>query len=480
MSENIEASSSSGSPIERLPTEILGLVFEDYVDNDLSAWILTEVCPYWKQVAHSIPTLWNNIFIMQADDKWFVRHLHRDDDGAENYYNGNKQLCFEESHLSRNLNRCAGAPLNIYIRCTAEREEEAADVVKCISLLFIPSITIRMKLLSIYFLFKTSTNFWPGDFEGAHLHNLQFLSVYPQFPKLWTEGLSNAITQAHTPPHTTKSTSLSTQPEAAWPRLKSVDISADAQGFNEITHKISLVMELGRIPRNWPNNMTPRVVFPNLVEANVSSDPFHFRRIRLPSVQTLDVQEGTVRDFSEDAVPEFVSFPQLQKFRVVSNHFDKWLSNISAPNLKILDLKVRSTWPIIKPDIFKSIPFHTFTNVSLIILRDLYKYDVWITILDALPSVTRLMIWSWHASFEDICALIRRLTEFDGAFTCAPNLREFTLFSKLTSSSHSDPEAAASIKTMMQDLISTRETHNPSLDSFSINDRSIIPITNVS
>ncbi|KAG8806424.1 hypothetical protein FRC17_004998 [Serendipita sp. 399] len=46
------------SPIAKIPVDVLTLVFQEFVSMGHSAWILVQVCEYWRATALSTASLW--------------------------------------------------------------------------------------------------------------------------------------------------------------------------------------------------------------------------------------------------------------------------------------------------------------------------------------------------------------------------------------------------------------------------------------
>jgi hypothetical protein len=447
------------SPIERIPIELLALIFEEYTNMDLSAWDLTKISRKWKRVALSTPTLWSVLVIMQHKDNWFIKHIFLDDDGNKNIYSGNRNICFKEDQLQRCLRLCAGAPLDVLIRCVYDDEKQTNELLKCLKALMVPSNTERIRKLDLNLESQFVTRAWPECFQHARLYNIESLRMHPQMSPRWTEDLFDAMTKTTSHKHDISSTKLSEEP---WVNLRYIDISATAQDFNRIAGRITQVTSIGRPFIKWPNRETPKVTFSNLVELNIRTNPFDFRRLNLPFLKRLVVQDYEARGFDESIVPEPTSLPRLIIFHIMSQYLRQWLSNAFIPNLETMILTSERKISDIDPDIFKSIPLHT------LILRRFSNYEIAASILEALPSVTKLVIWDPSSDSQSLCTLIQRMTEFDdGKFIYAPNLREMVLYDNV----HSISEKIAPFSTLIHDLITVRKEHNSALQTISWTDQ---------
>ena len=66
--------SQSAAPIDKFPYEILGCIFEAYVEMDQSPWDLTLVSKSWRLAAMVDPNLWRYVYIIgSAKEPYFVR-----------------------------------------------------------------------------------------------------------------------------------------------------------------------------------------------------------------------------------------------------------------------------------------------------------------------------------------------------------------------------------------------------------------------
>jgi hypothetical protein len=382
------------SSVERVPFEILALIFEEYVGMNFSAWNLTKVCRAWKRAALWTPALWGVLVITQDRDNWFTGQCSIDDDGNKNFNIGKRNVCLKEEQLQRCLRRCAGAPLDVLIRCITDDRELTNELVKCLKALMIPSNTARIIRLELYLPFQSVARAWPECFQDARLHNIETLSMDPRISSRWTEGLFNAMSKTTSPGQDDlESISPSTLPEEPWVNLRNFSISANPQEFNQIARRITQVTTIGHLPFGWPNRETPKVTFSHLVETNISANPFDFRRIHLPFLKKLVVWDGTARVFDEAAVPESCNLPKLIRFHIISQYLRQWFSNISIPNLEVLVLDSKKTQLNINPDVFKSTSLLTFTKTQELFLREFPNYKIAASILEALPNVTRLVIF---------------------------------------------------------------------------------------
>ncbi|PVF95733.1 hypothetical protein CPB86DRAFT_562672 [Serendipita vermifera] len=459
------------SLIERLPVELLGVIFQSYVDLNLSVWNLTDVCRTWNQVAFSIPTLWNHLLILPAK-KVFTDVSSPYNRGDECYFRGRQHICFNDNHLYRCLARCATAPLDIQIELSAEPEEMIASFVRCLKALMVPSITVRMKELSIYWTSGQVMDAFPECFEHARLQNLESLKTDSPLPPRWANDLFSAMSKPTSRLEATNSSSPSNLFEEPWMNLKLLDINSSPQEFNNIAHKIRYVTKITSIPQDWPNRQTPRLTFLNLTVLRISTNPFHFRRIQWPRVQELTVW-GKADEPEENSIPEFASFPKLVELRVISEHFELWLSNLSAPNLETLYLNPKSQNLIVWPDFFKSTSVHTFTKIHTLSLSNLYESNVGVVILESLPGIKKLVIQGPNSDPQGPCSLVRHLTQFNGQFIYGPNLEELNLVDY----SISTREENNIYKPLIKEFISERERYDAALKKVKLNNHPLVDHT---
>jgi hypothetical protein len=455
-------------PMERIPIEILTLIFEECVIMDMSPWNLTKVCRAWKQVALSTPTLWKVLAIMQRGDKWFVRHCSLDDDGNENFYNGRRSVCSKEEQLQRYLRRCTGAPLDVLIRCVEDDEEQTKELVQCLKVLMVPSVTERIRKLYLYLPSQLVTRAWPECFQHARLHNIERLNIYPRISSRWTEDIFKVMFNTTSlREDQSESTPPSTLSQEHLTKLRDIGISASAQELNQIVARITQVEKIGHPPMDWPDGETPKVTFSNLVELDIRTNPFDFRRIQLPSLQDLVVRDGRIRGFDETAVPDATSLPNLIRFQVNSQFPRQWLSNISIPNLDILAFDFERKRVLIVPELFHNTSLSTFTKTRQLILRHFVDYGSASSILEVLPSVTNLVVSGLRFDRGGLDTLVQRMTEFDQRFLCAPNLKEIAIYND----SRGISEEATPFSTLIRDLISLRRQHNCALQAITWIDR---------
>ncbi|PVF95734.1 hypothetical protein CPB86DRAFT_787740 [Serendipita vermifera] len=302
---------NSESPIDGIPVELLQIIFEDCVDWGMSVWSFTQVSRKWKQIAFSTPTLWSDIKIIDAND-WTPKERAPEDDGIEAYYIGKTHICSNVTQLKGCLSRCPGVPLDISIYCRLW----AKDIVECLKVLIVPSITQRFRSLFFHVSSNAVEKALPECFEQARLPNIESLTMNCLISSTFVTGIFNAMSKPTPPSQISESSSLFNPTDAPWPRLKRLDFcrgSTPGQ-FNEIAHGISKVSSIGPIPRMWPDNQTPRVTFSNLISVSVATYPCDFRRLQWPRLEKPEVMDWGSPKFFENSFPEFSSFPALKNF----------------------------------------------------------------------------------------------------------------------------------------------------------------------
>ncbi|KIM27199.1 hypothetical protein M408DRAFT_311410 [Serendipita vermifera MAFF 305830] len=120
----IQAESSSSrqtslfsAPINKLPTELLGYIFEDFVELNQSPWLLTTINKHWRDIALATPALWAHIYVCGTGDKWFsLKYVDHDvwtAYGSTLIYRGMYKICRTIEEVESMVSRAAAAQLDI-------------------------------------------------------------------------------------------------------------------------------------------------------------------------------------------------------------------------------------------------------------------------------------------------------------------------------------------------------------------------------
>lgn len=95
------------TPINRLPFEILGLIFMIHVwGHDRTPWILAHVSRTWRAAAFMTKTLWTCILV--APPNWKLLASSRRDLSRQ-------EVCYKTGQFNRALSRADGAPLDLKV-----------------------------------------------------------------------------------------------------------------------------------------------------------------------------------------------------------------------------------------------------------------------------------------------------------------------------------------------------------------------------
>lgn len=68
----------NGSPVFRLPNELLVKIFRSFVDEKYKPVALTHVCRLWREVAHETKSLWSIVDLACSEEAKHHLHLARD------------------------------------------------------------------------------------------------------------------------------------------------------------------------------------------------------------------------------------------------------------------------------------------------------------------------------------------------------------------------------------------------------------------
>lgn len=144
-----EGQASKSAPIQSVPNEILGKIFEYYIEMDQSPWNLTFVSRSWRIVAVEDPNLWTYIYIiggmrpsaLRSFTKWTIS-------GQPHpiYTLGNSQVCTTEDDLLLSVGRAGSGSLNVKIYFNLQ-EATSSRLLQCI---FGHPLSSRIRRLDLY------------------------------------------------------------------------------------------------------------------------------------------------------------------------------------------------------------------------------------------------------------------------------------------------------------------------------------------
>ncbi|KAJ7585703.1 hypothetical protein C8J56DRAFT_1087792 [Mycena floridula] len=343
-----------GSPIETLSREVLELVFLECCQNTFPSalnmktfsWVSGQVCSYWRQIALSLPPMWNKVYLAISQDSEgrtqvlydHHRNAHYMDHHSDDDHDDDKPSLSQYSAtiLQERLLRCGGLPVSVTIDYFVQysNKEPTAEVITLVSLIGAHSKQWEVAKLHIRNTYLTGLLF---NRVNGHLPQLGRLEWF-DLPRT----LPNAIVAPRLRSLDVRYGLSSTQSFPQWSQLTEVDI--DAAHFGQA-----------------------------LIDLRLLQTSENLRRLNLRSSFSCPVQH------------ERLKFNQL---RVLSNCFPATLDvflELSA--LEALYFQIHAGIIVTLPASIKRLSFHSLKSLSLPYIRS--DKDVRI-IIDVLNMLARL------------------------------------------------------------------------------------------
>ncbi|PVF95743.1 hypothetical protein CPB86DRAFT_787755 [Serendipita vermifera] len=414
-------SRASIAGMNKIPEEVLGLIFQEFVGMNHSVWRLVDVCQRWKHLALATPQLWSSITI--ACD-----HYARYYQSKRYSHHGRSHPCRDLDQLKLCLDRSGSVALDIILEHESTWGKPCGQMTECLRFLNGPDVIIRVKSLVINVESRELMDAWPECFLFASFQRLEHLEVGKHISEKWHTNLLHAISRT-LPCLRTLQTYGSLEsillPEQVWQGLKSFQFGdrSSSSKIDGLVGNFSHVEELTCLSSPWPSLTSPSTVFANLRSATFCAQPSSFRRLQLPVIQNLRIFD----DYwvSSPTTLDLMTFPRLTSLEVKSRQPDKWLTNVSMDQLSYLRLFIPNDW--MECTALKGTSLETFSRLQTLFLVSSSTEAVTIRLLELLPSLTSFT-FAPTLYFEGYgLRVIPRLTEYRGNFSCSPNLKELML-----------------------------------------------------
>jgi hypothetical protein len=355
-----------------------------------SVWDLVGVSKHWRHVAFTTPHLWN-AFTIEAGSEG-SEHEEINDGDHLHIYVGKRHVCREPAHMRSILDRCGSLYLDVAIKGPMYgRKPDLEDMIKCLKLLNCPSIMKKVMFLELEGCTQEMVTCWPDCFRDSPLQHLQKLVIRCSIPDEWRKNLFSSVSDTTTRLQTLivhSSFDSNIFPDRIWLGIKFLKIGGHfiSSQIDEWLDNASHLEELSC--SYWPSSTTPRRAFPSLTKIALHCTPGSIRRLHLPVLQNLHASDYRVIRSPEpfDPMLESATYPTVYSMDIESYRPDQWLTNISAPRLTTLNLRIERSY---KHNVdFKNASLATLTSITTINIASDVKDSVTIAILEELPNVT--------------------------------------------------------------------------------------------
>ncbi|PVF95722.1 hypothetical protein CPB86DRAFT_562477 [Serendipita vermifera] len=425
-----QLSRASIAGIAKTPNEILSLIFREYIEMDYSVWDLVLVSEQWKQVAFATPHLWSAVTI--RDNSIYFREQEFKHNRTVNRYSGRRHVCSEPTQLNTILDRCGTVFLDVSIKCATWRHNNMEDMIACLNVINSPDISRRISSLELDGYSSGLMDSLPECFMALPLPNLQHLALTSQLSDKWRSNLFHSISDSAIRLQTLHTgTKLVTTEisDRIWLGIKSLQLcsSFSTADFDKFVDKVTQLEELSNLPYSWPSSATPRSTFPNLMKIKLACSPQSSRRLYLPALQDLHVSDTRSYEHQLDCPSDLAAYPSLTSMSIESYRPDQCLAGISASELATLDLTIRSSQRTSASIDFRNTSIETFAALRTLKLASEAADSVTIAVLEGLIHLTSVTISNLSRDQSFGLALLPRLAEYDGNFSCTPNLKELLL-----------------------------------------------------
>lgn len=429
---------ASSCPVSTIPTEILTDIFCQFIDLDLSPWILAKVCWRWYQAVMNTPYLWSSIVIT---DHFLGRHGKKKDEPRSK---GRYHLCINLYDLEAVLERAKVYPLTVHIQYSYAVESKNTMALN-------PSVLRRL------FREDTVTQIVNLDLDINSHVIFDHLAMSPatRLSSLRTLTVSHETMLSTTLVDLVTQTAVNLEeiifpiaydiPEIwvkskIWPRLKTICFPRSRSStLDRILPFCTSLIRLNNRTVDWPIKTSPKIVFEHLRELEGHCQNFtHLSQLKLPVLRQLYIRNydyGGSKDYSnlQETLMVSIDLPQLHTLEArMSTPF--WLASFKMPNL--VHLKIDAT------DIDYLVRLHqkktpytfslSFPSVHTLILNGTAFGTDTIRLLEALPNaqMVQISLGTRYQSPETLeGTLLHSLTGGDsqGDTPLLPGLKDFTL-----------------------------------------------------
>ncbi|CAG8690457.1 297_t:CDS:2, partial [Acaulospora colombiana] len=419
-----ELSKASIAGMNKTPSEVISLIFREYIDSNHSVWDLVGVCKHWRHLAFGTPHLWKFITITSPQ-------LDFERDLEVIFRKGQRHVCYRHSQFMKILDRCGSVALDIVIEWQLFWGKQFDEIVKCLKLLTHPSIMNRVESLTINVEAQELMDILPDYFLSTSFERLQYLTIGKHVSPGWHKNLFHAISRTSNKLHTFKSHYPADSiplPTHIWLGIKTLQVGSPLKldTMDEVVRRFSHVEHLTCLSYYWPDGESPCITFPHLLNASFLCLPSSIRLLDLPVVQKLRVSEHIWGPSeSPTTILNLMDFPELKSLEVTSLQPDRWLTNISMPKLEVLRLVVPNE--SIGPATLRGTSLETFSALRTLYITTKAAEPFVIGLLELLPGLTSVTYVPslWLSGYGRL--IVPRLSEFNEGFTCSPNLKELTL-----------------------------------------------------
>ncbi|PVF95725.1 hypothetical protein CPB86DRAFT_787735 [Serendipita vermifera] len=444
--------------MEKVPNEVLGMIFHEYTNADLPVWDLVCVSKRWRQVAFRTPSLWNRLLIAPSFHE--QRRVWCQQDNMFNSYLGNRHVCLDEMDLDRFTGRCKGTLLDVRIY-SGMLDWAYMSAIECLKRLMQPSVVERIEVLNVDVYTEYFMAIWPECFRQAALRNLRILKIPQKLSPQWHTDLLASISASTT---NLQVLSMRSGPlsfsDRIWRGIKILDLEGIPKvEMDQVLDKIDALEELKNVPSGWPSTQTPEGALRKPRTISLQIDTFAFRRLHLPSLQNLTIYysqitgENTERE-DTNQLPEVIHLPQLESITLHSSLLAPWLTNILVPELGTLRLIISGS--SLNVQHLGSTSIGTFKNLRHLYIQTNDHETVFVPLLGLVPSVVSFTAVAAYWTERFGLSLMSSLTNYEGKFVYGPNIKDLTLgkwnFRVETSKS--------SLVPVIQQLLAIRKKHN--------------------
>ncbi|KAG8792994.1 hypothetical protein FRC17_008510 [Serendipita sp. 399] len=504
---------STGS-IEKLPPEILAMIFQAYIDLDDSPWRLVCVCVKWARVALKLTALWRYIYLAdqivyphpQSKVSSVLPSFSVPGFGRVLSIRGRRQICMTMRELEEAFLRAGMTLVDLELSLEGEPTSAPGPPIQDI----LCHIFSQSKLASrISRLELSQTSEEAPTFQSVSLPRLREFkwTSYGTYLE-WAPFVGQLLSQCR------DLHSLHLLDEAVL-RLQHLDMWSNVQllvveenddwpttwgGLNTVLTRCSSLEGL-RVKSSdaWPDEATPPITCPRLCTLELSHESKHLGRIRAPILISLeiDVEENVYRmpapyspswetdlQWNGEADDTGLEFPLLERLAVRSE-YPGWIFRLKLPNLKSLDFYLQSTayhltarvsnkstefGDIFRADWFPTVHTVKFSavgycplfvaalrsvpNAEQITLIPERRYD---------PALSRMRAVAKEPRFPDFgSSFPRRLFARDPDFLC-PKASHIQIGKKWY-----ELEADSDLGSSLQELVEVRKKHGVPLQSLRV------------
>ncbi|KAG8843432.1 hypothetical protein FRB91_003365 [Serendipita sp. 411] len=397
------------APVTKLPVELLGYIFDFYVEMQETPWLLVLVSPLWRRIALSMSRLWRYIWVTNGTRIGNQREWDVGGDIGRVTSVGQYTKCVTEAELVQVLALSGAVSLHVYLtlRKHRDRREQSIDNDLLSQLLGLPTSN---RIEEIHLLIGGS-----GDFLPAPL-SFYIETSYPRLKSLtignegspWDTNFIRKILSS------SELSSLKFNSAIPWEialplRWTSVrHLTLPPYGLtihtlNALCAKIQNIQTLKAIPSGWPNESTPQMTFKLLEELDIRCETSQLHHLNLPSLTKLNLT--ALKGLIPNVYPSW-ALPVLSEFRasLTSEEIAKFLPSITMPKLHTLTLDILGS--LLEP--FPAVTYPTVRSIDLTCLASAnYVTDA----LNAVPNSRKVVLSLYDSSDEIVWEILTRLTD---------------------------------------------------------------------